>query len=175
MPSIKLLFAVMTVGSLLITGCASNAVLSEATPQEAHAFGARGRLGNPGLLFGDIAGDTSNTFWTQTHVAAGILANDPGVEKFEEGTVKAQLMSGETISGTFLGYRPRKAEHCTRSWIANLYYFDTRVSFRRAGGVAVLKGDQGTALLCTYDWSGPGCRREGVCSTKEGKYYTLEF
>lgn len=175
MPSFKRLAAV-ALGALLLTACATKAMLSEATREEADALKSRVGPGNPGLGLRDVQGGTPDTFWIQVHVAAGILANDKGVEKFEEGALKAQLPSGENIDGNYLGYRPRTVEHCTRSWLFNFYHFDSRGAvFGRAGGVAVLKGDQGTALLCAYDWLGPGCQRQGVCGAKDGKYYMLQF
>ena len=124
----------------------------------------------------NTAENTQDAFWVKVHVAAGILANDKNVEKFEEGTVRAQLASGEIFKGNFLGYRPRSAEHCTRSWISNLYYFDSRGGHLSwEGGVAVLTGGQGTALLCAYGWVEPDCEREGICKAKESKYYKLKF
>lgn len=162
-------------GALSITGCAAHAILSEVTREEANAFRSR-VTNNPGLFVSETADNDQDALWIQIEVAAGILANDKSVEKFKDGAIRAQLVSGEIMNGNYLSYRPRGAEHCTRSWISNLYYFDSRGGYlSREGGVAVLKGDQGTALLCGYGWFGPNCEREGICKAKESKYYKLKF
>ena len=160
--------------TVLITGCAANATLIEVTREEAAAFSSRVGPANP---FVSKPGDmTENALLLHAQLAAGMLANDKSVEKFEEGEIKSKLASGEAIGGKFLGCRPQRREHCTRSWISNLYYFDSRGGYLApAGGVAVLKGDQGTLLLCGYDWLGPDCQREGICRAKESKYYKLTF
>ena len=192
----------LILGTLLITGCVRNAILTEISREEANAF--RSHLpNNPGLTDlrkRDYAGRTTKDslpsikleetqengttestydieqLWIQAHVAAGILEKDKSVEKFEEGSVKASAASGEMFKGNFIGYRPRGKGHCTRSWISNLYYFDSRGGYSSPeGGVAVLKGDRETALLCTYGWTGPNCERAGICKAKESGYYKLKF
>jgi hypothetical protein len=160
--------------TVLITGCAIDGTLVEITREEATAFRSRVGPGNP--FVGKTDDITENALWLHAQLVAGILVNDKSVEKFEEGGIKVKLASGEAIEGNFLGYRPQRREHCTRSWISNLYYFDSRGGYlASAGGVAVLKGDQGTLLLCGYDWLGPDCQREGICRAKESKYYKLTF
>lgn len=114
--------------------------------------------------------------WIQIDVAAGILDQDNDLEKFEQGELKARLDSGETFTGHYRGYRPRGKEHCTRTSLANFFYFDSRgAPPPRQGGVAVLTGDRGTKLLCAYGWRDPHCERNGICGEKEGKYYRLAF
>lgn len=104
---------------LALTGCAKHVVLEEISKDEARAL--RFPLTNSYIAAGPTKGSADlEDMWVHIHVAGNLIASNPGIEKFEEGKAMAQLPSGERLEGAFIGYRPKDAEHCTRSWLGNL-------------------------------------------------------
>lgn len=194
----KNLFFMLILVIAALPGCAKRVLLEEISKEAASAALSPARS-NPALLQPRTA-DAGTTFkidprsspkteqqdnrapdnslediWIQVEVAALILAMDKNLEKFEEGALRGQAVSGEMFEGNFSGYRP-KTEHCTRSWLGNLYYFDSRGGYIPLhGGFVTLKGNKGTVLVCAYDWSNAACSREGLCKAKDDTYYRFSF
>jgi hypothetical protein len=143
----KTLLFLLILAALVIGGCARHGLLIEGGPKEAQLYA-----------------DKQKSLYTGA------------VEKFEEGKLIVPLATGETLEGSYTGYRPEHGRHCTKSWFENLRADSITVVvpvYER--GYVKLTGQSGEGMHCFYGWTFPECAREAVCKSTNEKYYRLEF